>query len=81
MKKRYFGQFGGRYIPEVLFPAFEELERAYARYHEDSDFWKENFDVDPVMPDVASPLPTPMPSSQPSRTRPVSSMERRQPTG
>jgi tryptophan synthase beta chain len=27
--ERYFGRFGGRYVPEVLRPAFEELEAAW----------------------------------------------------
>ena len=25
----YFGEFGGRYVPEALLPALEELEQAY----------------------------------------------------
>lgn len=40
-KKRYFGSYGGRYIPEVLYPAFEELEAAYERLKDDAQFWKE----------------------------------------
>jgi tryptophan synthase beta chain len=39
--KRYFGNYGGRYIPEVLFPAFEELEAAYEGIKDDAQFWKE----------------------------------------
>lgn len=39
--QRYFGQFGGRYIPEVLYPAFEELEAAYQRLKNDTGFWDE----------------------------------------
>ncbi len=27
--KGYFGDFGGRYVPETLMPAVNELERAY----------------------------------------------------
>ena len=27
--RRYFGRFGGRYIPETLMAAHEELERVY----------------------------------------------------
>ncbi|MCK4906372.1 MAG: tryptophan synthase subunit beta [Spirochaetes bacterium] len=37
-KKRHFGSYGGRYIPEVLYPAFEELEEAYFRLKDDPDF-------------------------------------------
>jgi tryptophan synthase beta chain len=34
----HFGQFGGKYAPEVLMPALEELEQAYAVYKADPDF-------------------------------------------
>ena len=27
-----FGEFGGRYIPETLVPAVEELEEAYLKF-------------------------------------------------
>ncbi|MGI0017140.1 MAG: pyridoxal-phosphate dependent enzyme, partial [Nitrosotalea sp.] len=36
-----FGEFGGRYIPETLVPAVEELEQAYLKYKNDADFKKE----------------------------------------
>lgn len=39
--KRYFGNYGGRYIPEVLYPAFEELEAAYEGIQGDKQFWNE----------------------------------------
>ncbi len=39
--ERYFGNYGGRYIPEVLFPAFEELEAAYTGIQNDTKFWEE----------------------------------------
>jgi tryptophan synthase beta chain len=29
MNKRYFGQYGGRYVPEMLIPALDELEAFY----------------------------------------------------
>ena len=41
IKKRYFGKYGGRYIPEVLYPAFEELEAAYEGLKDDKEFWEE----------------------------------------
>lgn len=44
-KKRYFGKYGGRYIPEVLYPAFEELEAAYEALDGDKEFWKELKDL------------------------------------
>ena len=33
-----FGRFGGKYVPETLMPALSELETAYAKYKNDSDF-------------------------------------------
>ncbi len=36
-----FGRYGGKYIPETLVPAIEELESAYARYRDDADFKNE----------------------------------------
>ena len=36
-----FGKYGGKYIPETLAPAIEELEFAYEKYKKDSDFQNE----------------------------------------
>lgn len=36
-----FGKYGGKYIPETLAPAIEELETAYNKYKGDNDFQKE----------------------------------------
>ena len=36
-----FGNFGGKYIPETLVPAIEELEESYKKYTNDSNFKKE----------------------------------------
>jgi tryptophan synthase beta chain len=33
-----FGKYGGKYIPETLVPAIEELEVAYEKYKENPDF-------------------------------------------
>ncbi len=41
INKRYFGKYGGRYIPEVLYPAFEELEAAYEGLKDNTGFWNE----------------------------------------
>ena len=38
--ERYYGRFGGRYIPEVLRPAFEELEAAWDAARADQGFWE-----------------------------------------
>ncbi|MCB1326139.1 MAG: tryptophan synthase subunit beta [Spirochaetales bacterium] len=37
----YFGEFGGRYAPEVLIPALEELESTYIRLRNDEKFQQE----------------------------------------
>ena len=37
----YFGQYGGRYVPETLIHALEELEEAYERYRDDPEFIEE----------------------------------------
>ena len=36
-----FGKYGGKYIPETLAPAIEELESAYGKYKNDPDFQNE----------------------------------------
>jgi len=40
-----FGGFGGRFVPETLMPALEELEAAYDKVREDSVFHAELADV------------------------------------
>ena len=40
-EKGYFGIFGGKFVPETLMYALEELEKAYAEIKEDQNFWKE----------------------------------------
>src|SRR5579875_1666724 len=37
----YFGAFGGRYVPEVLIAALDELDRAAAQAFADPAFWDE----------------------------------------
>jgi tryptophan synthase beta chain len=37
----YFGEFGGRYVPEVLIAALDELERAMTAAFADPSFWTE----------------------------------------
>jgi tryptophan synthase beta chain len=36
-----FGRYGGKYIPETLAPAIEQLESAYEKYKNDPDFQNE----------------------------------------
>lgn len=40
-KKGYFGQFGGKFVPEILIPALEDLEEAYEKAWQDDDFKNE----------------------------------------
>ncbi len=40
-KKGHFGEFGGKYVPETLIPALEELENAYEKYKNEDEFKKE----------------------------------------
>jgi len=40
-KEGKFGEFGGKYIPETLVPAIEELEEAYLKFKDDKEFTKE----------------------------------------
>lgn len=40
-ERGYFGPFGGRFVPETLMSALEELERAYEEAKQDPSFWEE----------------------------------------
>ncbi|MCK4649129.1 pyridoxal-phosphate dependent enzyme, partial [bacterium] len=40
-KKGYFGKFGGRFVPETLMNALEELEKAYSSVKKDKKFQEE----------------------------------------
>ncbi|MFH1260104.1 MAG: tryptophan synthase subunit beta [Elusimicrobiota bacterium] len=47
--KGYFGEFGGRFAPETLIPALEELEKAYfaslkdKKFHQELNYYLANF--------------------------------------
>ena len=41
MKKGYFGEWGGAFIPEVLQATFADLNRAYEAARADPAFWQE----------------------------------------
>lgn len=43
--KGHFGKYGGRYVPEMLIPALEELEKAYDDAKKDKAFQKEFRDL------------------------------------
>jgi tryptophan synthase beta chain len=37
----YFGEYGGRFVPETLMPVLEEITRAYQSARADGEFWRE----------------------------------------
>jgi tryptophan synthase beta chain len=45
IRKGYFGDFGGRFAPETLMPALEEVEKAYTALKKDRRFVKEYADL------------------------------------
>lgn len=45
MLPRHFGPYGGRYVPEMLVPALEELEQGYLKYKDDPEFVAELTDL------------------------------------
>ncbi len=55
-RKGYFGPYGGRYVPETLMPALQELEREYRRARRDPAFWQE---LEGLLRDYAG-RPTPL---------------------
>lgn len=44
-KPTHFGPYGGRYVPEMLIPALEELKAAYEKYQDDPEFKQELQDL------------------------------------
>ena len=44
-KKGYYGNWGGKFIPEVLHQTFEELEREYRKARQDPAFWQEYLEL------------------------------------
>ena len=40
-KQGYFGNYGGRFVPETLVPALDELTAAYNAIKNDAKFWQE----------------------------------------
>lgn len=41
MKNFYFGEYGGRFVPETLIPALEETDNVFNKFKNDPDFKKE----------------------------------------
>lgn len=44
-KQGYFGNYGGKFVPEILIPALEELETAFSEAMDDPAFQKEYHDL------------------------------------
>tara|TARA_B100000989_G_scaffold46638_1_gene30208 strand:+ start:267 stop:1448 length:1182 start_codon:yes stop_codon:yes gene_type:complete len=44
-KNGHFEEFGGKYVPETLIPALDELEQEYLKCKNDKDFKKEFFNL------------------------------------
>ncbi len=40
-ERGFFGEYGGRFVPETLIPAIDELTEAFERYGQDADFLAE----------------------------------------
>ncbi len=40
-ERGYFGEFGGKFVPETLMHALEELQEEYSRAKQDQSFWQE----------------------------------------
>ncbi len=38
-KKGYYGDYGGKFVPEILIPVLEELEESYKKAWKDDKFW------------------------------------------
>ena len=41
MNKRYYGEFGGRYVPETFIPVLNEVEKYFFKYKKSKEFRKE----------------------------------------
>ena len=59
IENRYYGDFGGAYIPEILVATFEQLVAAFNDAKSDPDFWEE---YESLMSTYSCrPTPSPMP--------------------
>lgn len=45
LKTKYYGEFGGAYIPEILVSTFDQLVSAFEEVKNDPSFWKEYEDI------------------------------------
>jgi tryptophan synthase beta chain len=54
--KRYYGQFGGQFVPETLVPALDELESAFVGFKKDKKYQRR---LNALLKDYAG-RPTPL---------------------
>jgi len=54
--KKYYGQYGGQFVPETLTPALDELENAYGKFRKDREY---QIQLDMLLKDFAG-RPTPL---------------------
>ena len=54
--KKYYGQYGGQFVPETLIPALDELENAYVKFRKDREYQEQ---LDALLEDFAG-RPTPL---------------------
>ncbi|MDO9544640.1 MAG: tryptophan synthase subunit beta [Synergistaceae bacterium] len=54
--KRYFGRYGGQFVPETLIPALDELENAFRNFRKDKEYRRQ---LDRLLKDYAG-RPTPL---------------------
>ena len=45
LETRYYGEFGGAYLPEILVSTFEQLTAAFQEARDDPEFWMEYKDL------------------------------------
>ena len=43
--ERYFGEFGGQYVPQILMPALDQLEQAFIDAQQDPQFTEEFYEL------------------------------------
>ena len=53
----YFGEFGGMYVPEILVPVLQQLEKAFVEAKDDPEFQREFQDLLKIMQADQPPLP------------------------
>ena len=54
--KKYYGEYGGQFVPETLIPALDELENAYGKFRKDWEYQKQ---LNVLLEDFAG-RPTPL---------------------